>query len=276
MIQTFRVSNSTLTRVDITAATLDEATLKTGHGVYSVFRTYRNGDDRLSVLRLDRHLDRMRRSAAAVDLPFPHSNDDLRAALRLAVAAAGIALPRIRITVPYDAPDDILVMLEPFSPPPPEAYNDGVTVSLVSAHRDNPQVKDSRFIEVRQKLQQAAAGAYEVVLVDEDERILEGSGSNLYFVLDGELRTPQVGMLEGIARSIVLEVAPPILPVRLETIHLDDLPSVSEAFLTSSSRGIVPIVRMGDQPIGEGRPGPLTKRLMDAYNACIAAELEPL
>lgn len=276
MIEIFRATNETLTPLDVSAESLDDATLKTGHGVYSVFRLYHDAEGRRCTLRLDRHLDRMRRSAAAIDLPFPHTNADLRAALRSAVDAAAIALPRIRVTVPFAAPADILMALEPYTPPPPEVYRDGVAVGLAAARRANPLVKDSRFIETRQQLYRSASTAYEIMLVDDQGRILEGSGSNFYAILKGELRTAEVGMLEGIARSILLEVAPSILPVRFEAVRLADLPALSEAFLTSSSRGVLPIVRIGDQVVGAGTPGPLTARLSAAYDACLRSELEPL
>ncbi len=83
-------------------------------------------------------------------------------------------------------------------------------------------------------------------------------------------------MLEGVARSLLLEVAPRVLPVVLEPVTLADLPRLSEALITSSSRGVVPVVQVGEVAIGSGAPGPMTARLRAEYDAQVEAELEPL
>lgn len=271
-IYAYRATDDDLARLDCLAATLDEATILTGHGTYSVFRLYPGR----RVLRLDQHLARMRRSAAMLGVPFPHSDAWLRTAIRRAVEASGLDMPRVRITVPYDAPETAVVLLEPFAPPPPEVYERGVRTALADAPRALPGAKDSRFIEQRALLREAEPEAYEVLLCDAAGRILEGTGSNFYAVLEGELRTAGEGMLEGIARRLLLEAAPAILPVRLEPVTRADLPRLAEAMLTSSSRGVVPITEIAGRPIGDGRPGPLTHRLGAAYDARVEAELEPL
>lgn len=271
-IYAYRAINDDLTRLECQATTLDEATILTGHGTYSVFRLYPGR----RVLRLDQHLARMRRSAAMLGVPFPHDNAWLRRAIRRAVEASGLEMPRVRITVPYDAPESAVILLEPFSPPPPEVYKTGVRVALADTPRTMPGAKDSRFIEQRAQLRAADPDAYEVLLCDASGRILEGTGSNFYAVLDGKLRTAGEGMLEGIARHLLLEAAPAILPVVLEPVTRDDLPQVTEAMMTSSSRGVVPITRIGDQPIGDGVPGPFTHRLGAAYDAHVETELESL
>lgn len=246
--------------------------MKTGHGTYSVFRLY-SGQ---RVLRLDRHLDRMRRSAELLGAPFPHSNADLRAVLREAVEAAGFDMPRVRLTVPYDAPETVVVALEPFAPPPAEVYARGVRVGLADSPRKQPRAKDSRFIEQRSELRASQPDMYDVLLCDGEGGILEGTSSNFYAVIDGVLHTAGQGALEGIARSILLEVAPGVLPVELTTPHEEQISQMDEAVLTSSSRGVVPIVEIGGQTVGTGRPGPLTAKLGRAYDDRVEAELEPI
>ncbi len=268
----FRACGDRLERLPVEADTLDEATLRTGHGVYSVLRVYPGG----RVLRLDRHLDRMRRSAAVLDAPYPLADGWLRAALRRAVQAGGLEAPRLRLTVPFDAPDSALIALEPFSPPPAALYEQGVRVALVEAHRDSPRAKNSRFIEQRQRIEAArAAGVYETLLCS-DGLLLEGTSSNFYGLLDGVLYTAGEGVLEGVARSILLEVAPAVLPLGLTAVRCADAPRLSEAMLTSASRGIVPIVQIGEAVIGGGVPGPIYRALRERYDALVERELEPL
>ncbi|HLV44478.1 MAG TPA: aminotransferase class IV, partial [Aggregatilineales bacterium] len=138
------------------------------------------------------------------------------------------------------------------------------------------EAKDSRFIERRRELIERQPGVYEVMLHDAQGAIREGTTSNFYAIIDGTLRTAGEGMLQGIARSILLEVAPRILPVEFVAPCVDELSRAAEAMLTSSSRGVVPVVEVGEIRIGTGRPGPLTTRLGEAYDRQVEAELEPI
>jgi branched-chain amino acid aminotransferase len=269
----FRANGTGLERLPIEASTLDAATLQTGHGVYAVIRTYPGQQ----VVRLDRHLARMRRSAALLGQPYRHDDDWLREVLRHVVEASGHSLVRLRLTVPFDAPDSAVVALESFQPPPEVLYEEGVSVGLAQKIRSQPRAKDSRFIEAREALYAGQPpGTYEVWMYNQEGIVTEGSSSNAYVVLDGHLRTPEEGMLEGIARGLLLDAAAPVLPISLGAIHVDDLPSISEAMLTSASRGVVPIVRVGEMPVGDGRPGELFQQIRTAYDRLVEQELEPL
>jgi branched-chain amino acid aminotransferase len=272
-IAAFRAQGDDLEPLTLNADTLDEATLQTGHGVYSVFRLYPGR----RVLRLPHHLERMRASAQLLGFPFLHSDAWLRTAVRQAVEASELEMPRVRLTIPFADPDSALILLEPFSPPSAEVYERGVRVNLAHSRRQMPRAKDSRFIETRRKLAvEHDGGAFEVILCREDGALLEGTSSNFYAVLDGVLRTAGDDVLEGIARSILLEVAPAVLPVVLEPVQVDDLSHLSEAMLTSASRGVIPIVQIEGTVIGDGRPGPFTAQLRARYDQQVERELEPL
>jgi branched-chain amino acid aminotransferase len=219
----------------------------------------------------------MRASAQLLGFPFRHSDTELRTAVRQAVEASGFEMPRVRLTIPFAEPDSALILLEPFSPPPAEVYERGVRVNLAYGQRQMPRAKDSRFIEARRRLVvEHDGGAFEVILCREDGALLEGTSSNFYAVLDGTLRTAGEGVLEGIARSVLLEVAPAVLPVVLESVQVDDLPRLSEAMLTSASRGVIPVVQIEGTIIGDGRPGPFTAQLRARYDQQVEQELEPL
>jgi branched-chain amino acid aminotransferase len=271
-VQVFRAEDDSLEQLPVDASSFDEATLKTGHGVYSVFRLYEGG----RVLRLDRHLGRMRRSAEKLPMDYPHTDDWFRAMVRRAVEASGIEIPRVRITVPYDAPETAIISLEPHIPDPEDVFKKGVAVGLANVHRERPEIKDSRFIEKRAGLRAAQSDAFEIILVDDQGRLLEGTRTNFFAVDDGELRTAADGVLEGIGRGIVLNIAPDVIPVRQEAIRTVDLPQIDEAMLSSASRGVIPIVKIGNVTIGTGRPGPVTTRLRERFIAQEESELEPL
>jgi len=272
-ITIFHATNGELELLPVQASSLDDATLQTGHGVYAVFRVYPG----LRVLHLGRHLERMRESAALLGQPYALADEWLRAVLRRAMQASGLADARVRITVPYTDPGTALIALEPFERPDPTLYAQGVRVGLAQYRRERARVKDSRFIEKRIELQRALGdGFYEILLQDEQGCILEGTSSNFYAVLDGALFTAAEGVLWGVARRLILEEAPAILPVRFQPVRVEDLPHLSEAMLSSASRGPVPIVAIGDQIIGAGQPGPVFAALRAAYDARVERELEPL
>ena len=269
----FRAQGEDLKRLDVEADTLDEATLQTAHGVYTVFRLYPGR----RVVRLAYHLVRLRRSAGLLEQPYLVNDDWLRAMLRRAVEVSGIELPRLRLTIPFNAPDTAIIALEPFTPPPAELYEQGVRVGLHNYQRESPRAKNSRFIELRRQIEIEQPGSvYETMLYNGDGFIREGMASNFYAELDGQIHTTEIGMLEGVARSILLEVAPDVLPVTFEPVHLDDLGRIGEAMLTSSSRGVMPVVQVGDVIIGDGKPGTVYRSLRALYDARIDREMELL
>ena len=93
---------------------------------------------------------------------------------------------------------------------------------------------------------------------------------------DGALWTADENVLPGISRLIVLEVAPSVLPVIRQPVNVKDIPALSEAFITSASRGIVPVVEIDGHALGDGIPGEKTRRLREAYQAWVQAHLEEI
>jgi branched-chain amino acid aminotransferase len=114
-------------------------------------------------------------------------------------------------------------------------------------------------------------GIYDGVLLDADGNMLETLGANFYAVINGELRTAGAGVLPGIAQQIIFEIAPDI---RKDAPHISELPHIQEAFITSSSRGIVPINRIDAHTLS--KPGIKTLALIQAYNTWVASHLESL
>ncbi len=241
-------------------------------GVYTVTNTYQV----FKVLKLDAHLDRLEDSAQRAGIPLRLDRKRLRAALREMIGQAGFGDVRFRVTIPRDQPDQPLLAVEPFQPPAPELYARGVRcVTIPDSARRDPTVKTTAWLHERERFA-LPDGVYTGLLLDADGRILEGLSSNFYAVRDGTLWTAGAGVLPGIAQQIVLEIAPTVLPVRREAVTLADLPHLEEAFITSSSRGILPVVAIDDVTIGDGQPGPRTCALRQAYLDWVAAHLEDL
>jgi branched-chain amino acid aminotransferase len=115
---------------------------------------------------------------------------------------------------------------------------------------------------------------YEYLLLDAGRRILEGSGTNFWAVRDGVVYTAGEGVLEGITREIVLQLISELgIPLRLEAVSADEIGSLDEAALSGSSRAFMPVVSIAGQQIGDGQPGPITRRILVAYNTFVAENI---
>jgi branched-chain amino acid aminotransferase len=268
-----RLTATGLHPVEYSANSLAEAVQhEPQDGVYTVTNTY----EITKVLKFGAHLDRLEDSARREGVALRLDRARLRAALRSMIVEAGWGDSRFRVTVPKATPDELILTIEPFHPPPPEAYAHGVRcVSLPDSARTNAAAKTTGWMHDR-STHQLPGGIYEGLLLNHERYVLEGTSSNFYAVLGGELRTAGEGVLPGIAQQIVFEIAPYIIPLRREAIHKSELAQVSEAFITSSSRGIVPVVEIDGNAIGAGIPGGVTLALRERYAAWLAAHLEEL
>lgn len=259
-------------------------------GVYDAFRTF----DHNKFLYLGRHLARTERSMALLGWEYALNRPRLLRALHGVVTAAPWPEMRVRIDVlaepaafvPGDAPRmgpaRELIALQPFTPPAAELYERGVAVAFAEGlSRDKPQAKTAEFAARRpatgglQALErdsgQPPAEPYEYLLLDERRHILEGSGTNFWGVREGVVYTAGEGVLEGITREILLRLIPELgIAVRLEAVGADEIAALDEAALSGSSRAFLPVVEIAGQPVGDGRPGPISRRVLAAYNAFVA------
>jgi len=117
---------------------------------------------------------------------------------------------------------------------------------------------------------------HEGLLVAADGSLLEGLSSNFFAVRQGVLHTEEERVLLGVTRGLVLELAREILPTDPTALRRAQLAEVSEAFLTSVSREVLPVVQIDGQVIGDGHPGPQTRALMQAFADLVSREARPL
>jgi branched-chain amino acid aminotransferase len=254
-----------------TASSFADAATSEPPGVYTIGRTYQ----RDHALLMDDHLNRLEQSARLEGIPATLNRPALRKALHDLIAQSGYSEARYRLTIPRAHPDRVYITLEPFKPVPPDIQANGCRVVSVHRARHNPAAKTTDWYMARQSSRDAfPPGIYEGILVADDGTLLEGMSSNFYAVVNGTLRTAMEGVLEGISRRTLMKVAANVLPLDLRPVRLGD--ALDEAFISSAGRGIVPVVEIDGQPVGDGRPGPFTLRLGEAYNAWAAAHLEPV
>ena len=239
-------------------------------GAYTTFRTYEGR----RVLRLEAHLSRLEESVALQGLTGALDREGARAAIAAALDATGHTESRLRLTL---APPRLFVAVEAFCALPGALYETGVACVTVDLQRANPHSKDTRFIAAAQGAYgRLPAGIEEGLLLAADGSILEGLSSNFFAVVDGALRTEGARVLFGITRSLVLEVAGSVLPLEPRAVGRDELPRVAEAFVTSVSREVLPVVRIDERPLGDGRVGPATRAVIAGFQALVAREAERL
>jgi branched-chain amino acid aminotransferase len=258
-----------------------------GEGVYEVFRTYGR-----QPFLFERHAERLRASADRIALTIPLSDSALLARLRDTIAAArlsGEAYVRVVVTrgvgeIVYDpaaCPNpSTVVIVKPHTEPPPEVYERGVKIALVPVVRNhpgsvNPRIKSNNLLNNALAMQQAyARGGFEALMRNHRGEICECAQSNVFLVTNGYVRTPPLtaGLLAGVTRAFVLELARTLgVHAREETIEEEDLASADELFITSTTKEIVPVVAVDDLVIGDGVPGPITRKLRAAFAERTAA-----
>lgn len=248
-------------------------------GVYSALRTFEHD----KFLHLDYHLDRTEQSMRLLGWTYCLDRGAFCRALHQVCCAYPLPDARVRFDVlaaaatALGSDSRVLIALTPFTPVPDACYEQGVRVQLAPhLQRENPLVKTASFVLARRPYPLGHPEAYEHLLINEEGDILEGSSSNFYAVQGGCLYTAGAGVLEGITRRVVLQLAIELgLPVALAAVNAAGISQLDEAFISSSSRGIVPVVAISGQKVGEGRPGPITRQLEAAYQAYVQAHIRP-
>jgi len=250
-----------------------------GDSVYEVTRTVGG-----KPLDLDRHLDRLDRSSGQIGIPlFPRT--ELHDAVARTLGAAGNAESYIRVVVTRGAGEisldpaaadrpRLIVLVKDLRLPPPEDYERGVDVALVGVVRNarravDPAVKSGNYLNNILAFAEARRrGASEAFMLNAEGRLVEGSTSNVFVVTGGRVRTPtfEDGLLDGITRRRILDLCAGA-GILAEEAHLSaaDVRQADEVFLSSSVRGVLPVVSESGTPIGDGRPGPVTRAVMRLY-----------
>lgn len=272
----YAVSGSGARVVGVRPGTSDvhEALSGAGVGVYTAMRSTPAG----GVVSLAAHLDRLADSCRSVGLCRP-DEDAIRRALRevLPGLCAGGCMVRLDVrSVPaprLDTDATTLLALWPLRSGAQAAAERGVAVvTAPGARRVSPEVKSTAWIEERRRWIRDVEAA-EHVLVDPGGRLLEGFTSSLLGVVDGELWTPADGVLPGVTLARVLEQAQALgVPVRRRPIPQDG--RLSELAMTSSGRGIWPVVSVDGRRVGTGSPGPVVRRLVDAWSRAWSDRVE--
>lgn len=249
-----------------------------GDGVFETMRAYEGRP-----FGLDAHLDRLARSCKATRLPFP---GDLAARIRDVLAANALLDAAVRVTItrgpggrgasPEGAgPATVLITAVPVAVPA-ETYERGVRLATarrlrMAADSLDPGIKSINYlVNVLARAEAEEAGADDALFVDDEGFVVEASQANVFAVFGDRLATPSLasGCLPGATRTVVLALAAwRGLACEETPILREDLFEASEVFLTGSVSELVPVVALDGIPMGDGRPGPLTRDLLARYRA---------
>lgn len=258
-----------------------------GDGVFEGIRLYRG-----CVFRLEDHLERLEYSAKALMLKLPMSRREIADAVCESCRVNGLKDGYIRLVVtrgvgnlglsPFScAKPSIIIIADKIQLYPQEVYEKGLTIVTVPTRRMSPaalspSIKSLNYLNnIFGKVEALAAGAGEALMLNEQGYIAECSGDNVFTLFKGKIHTPpsSSGALKGITRDVAIEIAGELeFPLLESNLTRYDLWIAEELFLTGTAAEVVPVVKVDGREIGDGKPGPVTARFLDAFHERVARD----
>jgi branched-chain amino acid aminotransferase len=253
-----------------------------GDGVFEGIRFYNR-----RVFRLEEHIRRLYDSARSILLNVPIAPEEMTEAVLATCRANDLTDGYIRLVLtrgtgsmglsPFRCPKaSVIIIACSIQLYPEEAYQNGLVMATVATRRPthdtlSPQVKSLNYLNnVMAKVEAIQAGAEEGLMLNERGLVAECTGDNLFIVRDGTITTPPItaGALDGITRKVVIELAASLgIPLREAELSRHDIYTADECFLTGTAAEVIAAVKLDQRPIGNGRPGPVTGRIIDAFRS---------
>jgi branched-chain amino acid aminotransferase len=255
-----------------------------GDGVFEGLRSYSG-----RVFRLDAHIDRLWASARAICLEIPMTKEAVAKAVIDTLAANKLTDGYIRLVVTRGAGSlgldpnrtknpQVIVIADTISLYPAEFYSQGLKIVTAATQRVqsaalSPRIKSLNYLNnIMAKLEGLRAGCVEALMLNHKGEVAECTGDNVFVVRSGKLLTPppDAGILEGITRNAVMELAHAAgIDCREATLTRHDLYTADECFLTGTAAEVIPVVDIDGRTIGAGTPGPITARLTADFHKLV-------
>jgi len=270
-----------------------------GDGVFEGIRAY-NG----RVFRLEEHVERLYRSAKAIMLDIPYSPGEVGELVLETCRRNGLSDGYIRVVVSRGDGDlgidprncrsgpTVVIIADKLTMYPQAMYDNGMGVITTTTRRNSPAALDPNIkslnylnnILAKVEVNRAAKAGGEVpigegIMLNLEGYVAEATGDNIFVVQKGNLLTPptHVGILEGITRNAVLELATRLMiPWEERVFTMTTVYGADEIFLTGTGAEVVPVVKVDDRVVGDGRPGPITRRLIVAFRDLVQSEGAPI
>jgi branched-chain amino acid aminotransferase len=240
---------------------------------YSAFESLRSYDRR--PFHLDEHLTRLCHSADLIALGIPFTQEFVADVVQDVIARNSYRHAQVRLLVTGGVSEDgvlpvgkptLAVLITELRERDLRQFERGAKLITTHSQRSLPEAKTANYVTAVCALREAARhGASDALYVNEQDQILEGTRSNFFLFLRDTLVTPCTGILKGVTRNIVLSLAKGHFKIEERPISLAELPYADEAFITSSSKEITPVVQIDDQMIGSGEVGPRTYKLEQLF-----------
>jgi D-alanine transaminase/branched-chain amino acid aminotransferase len=250
---------------------ISDLALQRGYGVFDFGRTY-NG----KLFHFGQNIKRFRRSASALHLAVPVSDEEIGETVLHLIDESDLKIPCIRmlLTGGYSSTlenPNFIIIAEELPTYPAEVYSNGVKIITVEYQRELPHVKTINYLNmIRLDPFMKEKKAFDMLYYSQIG-ITECPRSNFFAFLGDTLVTPADFVLLGNTRRIVLELAADHFAVEERRISLEELGDIDEAFLTSTTKGIVPVSTIDDRKIGNGFVGERTKKMMSLFDSYVEA-----
>jgi branched-chain amino acid aminotransferase len=237
-----------------------------------------------SFFRLEDHLDRFERSMEHLRLSPPYDRSEIRDILVECVRLSGLrnayaeiictrGIPRPGSRDPRDCDNRFYAFVVPFIwIADPDKQEQGLHAEIGSKQRIQPEsvdptVKNYHWLDLETGLLEAYdRGGETVILVDAEDNVVEGPGFNVFAVKNDTISTPDRGVLEGITRKTIIELAAEHgIQLEARPVPADELRRADEVFLSSTAGGVIPVTTVDGGAVGNGEPGAVTRRLRDGY-----------
>ena len=251
-----------------------------GDGVFEGIRTY----DGL-IFRFKEHIDRLYKSADAIELNIPMTKTEMMEAVIMTLKANKLQDAYIRLVVTRGVGDlgldprkcskpTIFIITHKITLYPKEFYRQGLEIVTATTRRNyaqalDPRIKSLNYLNnILAKIDAIKSGTEEAIMLTYEDYVAECTGDNIFIVKKGELITPpvDVGALEGITRDAVIKLARGMdIPLSEKLIKIEDVYSADEVFLTGTAAEIIPVVKIDKRVIGNGKPGDMMLRLTEEF-----------
>ena len=262
-----------------------------GDGVFEGIRFYGG-----RVFRLEEHIDRLYKSARAIALDIQMNPDEMARAVLQTIAANGLTDGYVRLVVtrgegslglsPRSCPKPtIFIIASTITLYPEEMYKNGLKLVTCATRRIahgalSPMVKSLNYLNnIMAKIEAEQAGAGEGLMLNEQGYVAECTGDNVFVVKNGAITTPPIsaGALAGVTRAVVFEMAAELgIPMAERDITRYDIYTADECFLTGTAAEIIPAVVLDSRPVNDGKPGPVTGRLIKRFHELTATTGTPI
>jgi len=262
-----------------------------GDGVFEGIRAYEG-----KVFKLKEHLQRLFNSAKAISLNIPLSQQELQEKVLETLRKNNLKNAYIRLVIsrgegdlgldPRKCPHpQVIIIADKIILYPDELYEKGLEVVIASTRRNIPSALDVKIKSLNYlnnilaKLEANLKGASEAIMLNQDGYVAECTGDNIFIVKGGELITPPswIEILKGITRDVVIGLAKrERIRVREESFTPFSLYTSDECFLSGTAAEIIPVTKIDDRVIGEGKAGKITRLLMRKFRQLIKKEGVPI